>query len=558
MDTSGPAGDHPRVATTQATATRTQSRFRRAADNPLVRAIGRLPLPLGTKLIAGFLAVGALLALVAALGLSALGQSNARGEQLRRLQQRAVYYQVILSDATQLETAIDSRIKSTTSEKKFGSALDQTIVNAYNQLCADTGFTDVGGCVVGSQTTTPPPPPPPALTRLLPYKLEAAVSGGVYLFAFVAGIIPVSTYPPPGYTGNPVRLVLRYAKRFATGFKSQVAKTAQNTRAGANALIAANRRSYSHSRAVLLGVAGGSLALALALALLLSWSVVAPLRRTQERLSEIAGGDFSEHVAVPNRDEIGALAADVNRMNDELRRLYGELEAVSRHKSDFLATMSHELRTPLNAIIGFSEVLHEQMFGELNERQLAYVDDVLEAGKHLLSLINDVLDLAKIEAGRMELELSEVAVPGLLRSAVSMHSEQADRGGIELSLSTEPEEITVAADERRVRQVVFNLLSNAIKFTPPHGRIDISARLADGEVAIAIADTGPGIPATDLETIFEEFEQTTEGKRADGTGLGLPLSRKLVELHRGRLWAESEPGKGSTFCFTLPIRQGAS
>src|SRR5207253_2242992 len=151
---------------------------------------------------------------------------------------------------------------------------------------------------------------------------------------------------------------------------------------------------------------------------------------TQERLATIARGDFAGHVEVANRDEIGALAADVNRMNDELGRLYRELETASRHKSDFLATMSHELRTPLNAIIGFSEVLHEQMFGELNERQLAYVDDVLRAGKHLLELINDVLDLAKIESGRMELVLSEVAIHDLLRSAVSMHSERADRAGI--------------------------------------------------------------------------------------------------------------------------------
>ena len=244
-------------------------------------------------------------------------------------------------------------------------------------------------------------------------------------------------------------------------------------------------------------------------------------------------------------------------MSNELQRLYQELETASRHKSDFLATMSHELRTPLNAIIGFSEVLHEQMFGELNERQLAYVEDVLEAGKHLLSLINDVLDLAKIEAGGMELELSEVAIPEVLRSAVSMHSERASRGGVELSLTTEPEEITISADGRRVRQVVFNLLSNAVKFTPAEGRVDVSARLDDGRVEIAVADTGPGIAPEELETIFEEFKQATDGKRAEGTGLGLPLSQKLVELHGGRLWVESEVDRGSTFRFTLPVRQEA-
>ncbi|HET7352575.1 MAG TPA: ATP-binding protein, partial [Gaiellaceae bacterium] len=144
-----------------------------------------------------------------------------------------------------------------------------------------------------------------------------------------------------------------------------------------------------------------------------------------------------------------------------------------------------------------------------------------------------------------------------LRSAVSMHSERADRAGIALALTTDPAEIRIAADERRVRQVVFNLLSNAVKFTPADGRVDVSARLDDGHVEIAVADTGRGIPEEDLETIFEEFEQTADGKQAEGTGLGLPLSRKLVELHGGRLWVESEPGHGSTFRFTLPAREEA-
>jgi signal transduction histidine kinase len=155
----------------------------------------------------------------------------------------------------------------------------------------------------------------------------------------------------------------------------------------------------------------------------------------------------------------------------------------------------------------------------------------------------------------MELDLSQVAIPEVLRAAVSIHSERATRGGIEVSMSTEPDEITITADERRVRQVVFNLLSNAVKFTPTEGRVDISAHAENGQVEVAVADTGPGIAADALEAIFEEFEQTDAGKQAEGTGLGLPLSRKLIELHGGRLWAESEPGKGSTFRFTLPIRQ---
>jgi signal transduction histidine kinase len=154
----------------------------------------------------------------------------------------------------------------------------------------------------------------------------------------------------------------------------------------------------------------------------------------------------------------------------------------------------------------------------------------------------------------MELEPSAVDLPDVLRSAISLYSERATRNGIALALTTEPSEIEITADERRVRQIVFNLLSNAVKFTPADGRVDVSARLDDGQVEIAVADTGPGIAAEDLETIFEEFEQAADGKKEEeGTGLGLPLSRKLVELHGGRLWVESEPGRGSTFRFTLPV-----
>jgi signal transduction histidine kinase len=245
----------------------------------------------------------------------------------------------------------------------------------------------------------------------------------------------------------------------------------------------------------------------------------------------------------------------LNRMNDELEWLYEELETVSRHKSEFLANMSHELRTPLNAIIGFSEVLHEQMFGELNEQQLGYVSDVLEAGRHLLSLINDILDLAKVEAGRMELELADVVLGDALRSGVTMHAERATRAGIELELTLDPRIVTIRADERKLRQVVFNLLSNAVKFTPQGGRIDVSAKPADGFVEVAVADTGSGIAPEDLELVFEEFQQAGDsGKRTEGTGLGLPLSRRFVELHGGRLWAESVPGRGSTFRFTLPVQ----
>jgi signal transduction histidine kinase len=534
------------------------------------------------KQLFGTFAVSALLALVAVLGLVALGQSNSRGAELRRLQQQGVYEQRLLTDATQLKQLLDYRRGPGSNERPlrsdepllrnfdpasyqlgYLSLEDQQIGNEVVRLCADSGARDCFNQSVPLPQGTPLTleAVAPSLRRKLdavdqyfyggsvtatqPVDPAACIKSHSLLFC-----IAVSSGTPQA----PVYSLIVRADKWAASFAAKLTVLTAKTRARADALVASDRRSYSRSRDLLIGAGAASLLLALALGLLLSDSLVAPLEKTQRRLAAIAAGDFAGRVEVPNRDEIGALAADVNRMSDELQRLYQELETASRHKSDFLATMSHELRTPLNAIIGFSEVLHAQMFGELNERQLAYVEDVLEAGRHLLSLINDVLDLAKIEAGRMELELSRVAVPDVLRSAVSMHSERASRGGIELTLMTEPGEITITADERRLRQVVFNLISNAVKFTPRDGRIDVSARLDDGEVEIAVADTGPGISAEEFESIFEEFKQATDGKRAEGTGLGLPLSRKLVELHGGRLWVESEVDRGSTFRFTLPVR----
>ncbi len=271
------------------------------------------------------------------------------------------------------------------------------------------------------------------------------------------------------------------------------------------------------------------------------------------RLAAIASGDFSGHVNVANRDELGALGANVNRMNDELRRVYRELEATSLHKSEFLANMSHELRTPLNAILGFSQVLRERMFGDLNAKQEEYVDDILSSGYHLLSLINDVLDLSKVEAGQLELEVAPFSLQDALESGVVMVRERAMTDGVQVALAAVPNVDVVTGDERRIRQVIFNLLSNAVKFTPEGGAVAVRAMHVNGEVQVSVADSGPGIAPEDHDRIFEEFQQTERGiEQREGTGLGLALSKRLVELHGGRIWVDSELGKGSTFVFTLP------
>jgi GAF domain-containing protein len=248
------------------------------------------------------------------------------------------------------------------------------------------------------------------------------------------------------------------------------------------------------------------------------------------------------------------LAIQNARLFREIEAKGRELEAANRHKSEFLANVSHELRTPLNAIIGFSEVLQERLFGELNEKQAEYTDDILSSGRHLLSLINDILDLSKIEAGRMELEITTFDLPLAIENALLLVRERASRHGIKLDRVINDRVGDFTGDERKIKQILVNLLSNAVKFTPEGGRIKVEAGLGDSAVIVSIADSGIGIAKQDQEAIFEEFRQATGdyAQKREGTGLGLTLTRKFVEMHGGKIWVESEVGKGSKFTFTLP------
>jgi signal transduction histidine kinase len=238
-----------------------------------------------------------------------------------------------------------------------------------------------------------------------------------------------------------------------------------------------------------------------------------------------------------------------------------QLEAANRHKSEFLANMSHELRTPLNAIIGFSEVLAEQMFGDVNAKQMEYLQDIHSSGQHLLSLINDVLDLSKIEAGKMELDLSCFDLGLLLEHSATLVRERAQRHGLTLELEVGDGLDEWVADARKVKQVVVNLLSNAVKFTPNGGCVSVRARHLNGVhgragewAEVSVSDTGVGIAPEDRALVFEEFRQAGSDvlRKAEGTGLGLALVKRFVELHGGSISLDSEPGRGSTFRFVLP------
>ncbi|GFO61463.1 hypothetical protein GMST_37880 [Geomonas silvestris] len=246
--------------------------------------------------------------------------------------------------------------------------------------------------------------------------------------------------------------------------------------------------------------------------------------------------------------------------NLELENARAVAEKTSLTKSDFLANMSHELRTPLNSVIGFSEVLQDQLFGAINDKQQEYVNNIITSGRHLLSLINDILDLSKVESGKMGLDLSTFSLREALDASLKILRERAVKAGLSLELDLAPEaELLIKADSRKLKQILFNLLSNAVKFTPTAGSVTVSARRDGAFIEITVADTGIGIREEDVPRLFQTFTQleSVYTKGFEGTGLGLALTRQLVELHGGRIWVKSEFGIGSRFSFTIPITQVA-
>jgi signal transduction histidine kinase len=498
----------------------------------LTRLVARVPAPIHAKLLAAFLAIVVLLIAVGAAGLQALTGANRRAEELVTLQRKIAAYRQLQHDTTAQLHSVDSALLV-----PDDGTLEATL-RQLNQFGYDLD----------------------RLRFVARDELELLGQAQEDYDQFIHVVTRVVELIRAGEVDEGQALQVAEAGPLADRLERLTNQLVNRAEADMVAQVEANQAAYVTSRWVVVGLGLGSIVLALVLGYAISWSVIVPVRRMEARLRAIAAGDFSRRVEVPNRDELGALAADLNRMNDELGRLYRQLEDASRHKSEFLANMSHELRTPLNAINGFSEVLLERMVGELNERQDEYLRDILASGQHLLALINEILDLSKVEAGRMELEWGTFSLPEALASGLTMVRERAGRNGVALHLEVDPAVDLIEADERKVKQVLFNLLSNAVKFTPAGGRVDLTARLAGGEVHVAVHDTGIGIAPADQGRIFESFHQAEQGPAAEheGTGLGLALAKELVALHGGRLWVESEVGAGSAFTFALPRRRPAT
>jgi len=507
--------------------------------------VGRLPVKVHTKLRIVVVGTSALLIAVGLLGQRVLGQSNDRVEGLEALQQRAFAYGQLQRDAAYVRALLAENPASDfytvwpgsdpgTRSPKQVLVIDQAAANAVDRIGPQVAADRLG--------FTPP--------REDEHDLDSIRSTADRLSALMAEIVDLEDSDPPRKA--PVWMRSR-AEELASDLYQDATALAHAWRARADELVALNEASYEGSRDLFIGVAASALVLALVLGIALSWSLVGPIQGIGARLAAISSGDFTGHVDVVNRDELGTLATDVNRMNDELSRLYAALEATSRHKSEFLANMSHELRTPLNAILGFSQVLRDRMFGDINEKQEEYLDDILSSGNHLLSLINDVLDLSKVEAGQVELVMAPFSLREALERGVVVVRERASDEEVRVAIAADPDADIVEGDERRIQQVIFNLLSNAVKFTPTGGAVGVATARVNGEVKVSVSDTGPGIAPEDHERLFDEFQQTDAGmEQREGTGLGLALSKRLVELHGGRIWVESELGHGSTFVFTLP------
>ncbi|MGQ3683878.1 MAG: response regulator [Candidatus Loosdrechtia sp.] len=320
----------------------------------------------------------------------------------------------------------------------------------------------------------------------------------------------------------------------------------------------------------------GSISIVLIVAII--FITTAKFMRPIEKLTDtvtniIKTGNFSEKVDISSRDEVGLLGKAFNKLADTCHVTYAtleqriaektahlqnaniELERANKMKSEFLANMSHELRTPLNAIIGFAEVLRDKISGDLNEEQIEFVKDIHSSGQHLLQMINDILDLSKIEAGRMTLQYEVFSVPEVIEDVYTILKGLVNKKALQVKMSIPPDVGMIEADRVKFKQILYNLISNAIKFTPQTGNISIEAMIRDNKLQVSVADTGIGMKPEDQEKVFREFWQADSSfaRKYEGTGLGLTLSKKIVEMHRGEIWFESEYGKGSTFYFSLPL-----
>jgi signal transduction histidine kinase len=494
--------------------------------NPLVHLVARMPARVQSKLLAAFLAIVMLLIIVGAVGLQVLSGVNERTEELIKLQRKIEAYRQVQHDTT-------SQLYTVSTALLFAD--DQSLSTTLRQL-HQFGY-DVD-------------------------RLEFVARDEVELIErfrqnynrFINVVTRVIELIRGGRTAEARQMQLKEATPLADQLERLTNQLVNKAEADMVSGIEASTQSYGTAQWIVMAFALGSIALALGLGYAISWSLVGPVKEIEKRLNQVAAGDFAQRVDVVNRDELGALATDVNRMCEELGRLYQQLELVSKHKSQFLANMSHELRTPLNAILGYTELMADGAYGEPSEKMFGILKRLEANGRHLLGLINDVLDLSKIEAGQLMLELSDYCIQDIAQTVRSTLEPLATDKKLAFKVEVAPQLPSGHGDGRRLTQVLINLVGNAIKFTDA-GEVAINAEAHNGSFHVSVRDTGPGISSADQARLFQEFQQADNAitRKKGGTGLGLAISKRIIEMHGGRIWVESQPGQGSTFTFTLPV-----
>ena len=497
-------------------------------ERPLVSLVSRAPARVQTKLLMAFLIIVVLLIALGAVGLQVLSGINQRTEELINSERKIAAYRQVQHDTISQLYSVSSALLV---------ADDRTIDSALRQL-NQFGYD---------------------LERLqFVAKDEVKLLGKVRhdYDQFIEVVTRVVGLIRDGKVAEAREAQLKEARPLANRLERLTNELVNKAEADVVAGIEASGQAYASSRAIVIAFALGSIALALILGRTISWSLIGPITEIDARLSQIAAGDFTQRVTVANRDELGALAGNVNRTSEQLGQLYRELEEASQHKSAFLANMSHELRTPLNAVIGYSEMLHEMAEDEGHEQFLPDLAKIRDAGRHLLQLINDILDLSKIEAGKMDLYIEEVDVTALVEEVRAIVMPLATAGGNRLEIVVPARLGTFHTDRTKLKQSLLNLLSNASKFTHD-GRIALEVRATDEELSFAVTDSGIGMSEEQLGRLFQAFSQADASttRRYGGTGLGLAISKHFCEMLGGHIDVESTPGSGSTFTITLPIQR---
>jgi signal transduction histidine kinase len=499
----------------------------------LPRFVARIPAKVHAKLLVGFLTIVLLLIAVGSIGLLVLSHSHRRAEDLVNLQRKiAAYRQLQHNTTAQLysvasallvrdERTLDATLRQL---NQFGYDLDRLQFIAKDEV-------ELLGQVRKDYDQ---------FIQVVNQAVELIRNGKIE-------------------AGN--QLQSTRANPLAERLERLMNQLVNRAEADMVASVEVSGAAYTYSRGIVIAFAVGSIALALILGYAISWSVIGPLQQIDTRFRQIASGNFEQKVQVPNQDELGTLAANLNKMSTELGQLYRQieekskqLEAANKHKSDFLARVSHDLRTPLNSIIGFTRIVLRRTEDQLPNLQKENLHKVLISSEHLLNLINELLDLAKIDAGKMEVIADIFRVEDVINMTTATVEPLLKDGRVRLVKDIAANLPPLKTDRDKLKQILFNLLSNAAKFTE-HGEIRVSAARKNGSLRLAVSDTGIGMQPEALEHIFEEFQQAekTTASKYGGTGLGLAIVKKFINLMGGDIVVESEEGKGSKFTITIPI-----